>query len=305
MPELRPKWVQALDPSFRKIFDEAEVKFVSKLDKIFHMEKSDSAFEKDTSLSGYSQLEEVAEGENIKYEDATPGWETTYTHKKFAKGISVSQEMIDDEKWGAIRKRPKALSIAKLRTLETSGADIFNYGFVAGGGGKARFRGGDNKALFATDHVNRAGDVVQSNKITTPLSQSSLQAAISSMQKRLDSKGQLIDFQPSILLVPTELQWTAKVILQSAQAVGSANNDINPLQDSLELVVWPYLKSPTAWFLLDGDAHELNFFIRKDSGVEGPKWSFDNEIAKWKTVVRYSVGFSDWMGVLGSTGDGS
>ena len=29
------------------------------------------------------------------------------------------------------------------------------------------------------------------------------------------------------------------------------------------------------------------------------------DAAKWKSVVRFSAGFSDWMGVFGSVGDGS
>ena len=305
MAETRPKWPQALDPSFRAIHDEAEAKFNSKLDKIFHVQKSDSAFEKDTSLSGYSQLEETPELGAIKYEDAAPGWEVTYTHKKFAKGAAISQEMIDDNKWNMVRRTPKALALSKMRTLETAGADVFNYGFVAGGGGKANFTGGDSQALFSANHVNRAGDIVQSNRTTAPLTQVNLQTVVAAMKKRLDSKGQIIEYQPSILLVPSELEFTARIILETVQQTGTGNNDINPIKGALELVVWPYLKSSTAWFVLDGDAHELNFFIRKDEGVQGPKWDFDNEAAKWKSVVRFSVGFSSWEGVYGSVGDGS
>lgn len=305
MAETRPKWPQFLDASFRHIFDEAEAKFVSRLDKIFHMERSENAYEQDTSLSGYGQHEETAELQNIPFEDRVPGWEVTYAHKKFTKGASISQEMIDDNKIGLVKKTPKALALSKMRTLEKLGADVFNYGFVAGGGGKAVFRGGDGKALFATDHVNRTGDIIQSNKITTALSQSSLQTVSSAMKKRLDSKGEIVEYMPSLLLVPTELQYTAQIILETAQATGNNYNDINPMHKSLELVVWPYLTSATAWFVIDGDAHELNYFIRKDEGVQGPKWNFDNDSAKWKSVFRASAGFSGWEGVYGSTGDGS
>lgn len=305
MAETRPKWPQALDKVFRQLFDEGEAKFNSKLDKIFHMERSENAYEQDTSMSGFGQHEETAELQNIPFEDRVPGWDVTYAHRKFAKGASISQEMIDDNKWGLVKKTPKALALSKMRTLERMGADIFNFGFVAGGGGKAKFRGGDGKALFATDHVNRAGDIVQSNKITTALSQGSLQTVSSAMKKRLDSKGEIIEFMPTILLVPTELEYTAKIILKTAQHVGDNANDINPMYESLELVIWPYLTSSTAWFLLDGDAHELNGFIRKDEGVQGPKWNFDNDSAKWKSVFRASFGYSDWMGVYGSVGDGS
>lgn len=307
MSETRPKWPQALDTVFRQLFDEGEAKFESRLDKVFNMNHSENAYEQDTSMSGFGEHEETAELQNIPFEDRVPGWEVTYAHKKYTKGASISQEMIDDNKWNLVKKTPKALALSKMRTLERLGADVLNYGFVAGGGGKAVFRGGDGQALFSTVHVNRQGDIVQSNKITTALSQSALQTISSAMQKRLDSKGMIIEFMPSKLVVPTELQYTAKIILESASATGTgvAQTDVNPMKGSLELVIWPYLTSSTAWFVQDGDSNELNFFIRKDEGVQGPVWNFDNDSAKWKSVFRASAGYSDWMCIYGSVGDGS
>lgn len=302
MAEVRPKWVAALDPTFRAIFNETEREFTTMYDRVFHVHNSNKAFEKDTALSGIGQLEETPELGAIPYEDAAPGWDVTYVHRKFAKGRMVSQEMIDDEKFNMIAKLPRSLANAKMRTYEQAAADVFNFGFTAGGGGLATFTGGDAKALFATDHVNRAGDVTQSNRITTPLSQTSLQTVLTAMKTRKDSKNQIIGFQPDTLLVPTGLEFTARTILESTQVVGSANNDINPVRGALNLIVWPYLTSATAWFVIDSKAHELNFFRRKDEGVKGPVYDFDNEAAKWKAVCRFSVGFSDWMGVYGSTG---
>lgn len=305
MAETRPDWVDALDPTFRAIFHETENDFEPMYPKIFHVMSSNKAFEKDTALSGVGLLEETPELGAIAYEDATPGWEVTYVHKKFAKGRMVSEEMIEDEKYHMIEKLPKSLANSKARTKEQSAADILNYGFTAGGGGLARFTGGDSLALFSTAHVNRAGTVTQSNKITTALSQSSLQAVITAMKKRRDSKNQIIGFMPDTLIVPTELEFTARIILESTQQTGNNNNDINPVKGSLNLIVWPFLTSSTAWFVLDSKAHELNWFNRSDKGVQGPVYDFDNEAAKWKAVARWSVGFSDWMGIYGSLGDGS
>jgi len=305
MAETRPKWPQALDKSFRKIFDEVEAKFDSKLDQVFNVGRSDSAYEQDAALGGYGLHEETAELEAIKYEDTAPQWEVTYTHKKYTKAAAISQEMIDDNKWNMVRRAPKGLSLSKMRTLETIGADVLNFGFVAGGGGKAKFTGGDAQALFSTTHVNRQGDITQSNKITTALTQASLQTVTTAMKKRLDSKGMIVEFQPSKLVVPAELEYTARIILETSQSTGNNFNDINPVKGALTLVVWPYLKSATAWFVIDGDMNELHFFIRKDEGVQGPKWEWEVEAAKWKSVVRVSAGFSDWMGVYGSVGDGS
>lgn len=305
MAETRPKWPQALDTVFRQLFDEGEAKFVSKLDQVFNMNTSENAYEQDTSMSGFGEHEDTAELQNIPFEDRTPGWEVTYAHRKYAKGALISQEMIDDNKWNLVKKTPKALALSKMRTLERLGADVLNFGFVQGGGGKAKFNGGDGQALFSTTHVNREGTIIQSNKITTALSQSALQSVTSAMKKRLDSKGMIIEFEPDSLVVPTELEYTAKIILESSQAVGNNFNDVNPMKGYLKLVIWAYLTSATAWFVLDSAENELNYFIRKDEGVQGPVWEFDNDSAKWKSVVRASAGFSDWMCVYGSVGDGS
>lgn len=305
MADARPKWVNALDTTFREVFQEADYSFESQLKSVFNFENSDKAFEKDTAISGISQMEEVSEGSSIPYEDQDQEWEVTYTHRKYAKGRQITKEMVRDEKWGMIRKQPRVMALARNRTMEQAAADIFNHGFTAGGGGKATFTGGDSKALFATDHTNRAGTVTQSNKTTGPLNQSNLESAVTAMRKRRDAKNEIIGFQPDTLLVPTDLEFTARVILESSQVTGSNNNDINPVQGSLNLIVWPYLTSSTAWFVLDSKMHELNFFMREDDGVQGPTYDFDNEVAKWKIVNRFSVGFSDWKGVYGSVGDGS
>lgn len=304
MAETRPKWVNALDPTFRAIFNETEASFVSMKDKVFNMLTSDKAFEKDTSLSGVSQLEEVPELGAIPYEDATPGWDVTYTHKKFAKGRMVSSEMIDDEKFNMVAKLPRSLALAKMRTMEQAAADVLNYGFTAGGGGKAVFTGGDAEALFSDAHVNRDGTVTQDNKITTAFSQTALQTVITAMKTRRDSKNEIISFNPDTLVVPSALEFAARVVLESTGETTNNYNNINPVKGALNLVVWPYLTSSTAWFVVDSTANELNFFTRKDEGVKGPVYDFDNEAAKWKAVCRFSVGFSDWMGIFGSTGAG-
>lgn len=302
MAEVRPKWVGALEPVFRTVFHEVESSFESHIGKVFNVHNSDKAFEKDTSLSGLSQLVETPELGAIPYEDQDPGFEVTYNHRKFTLARLVSQEMIDDEKWNIIRRIPETLSKAKMRTKEQSAADILNYGFTAGGGGLAPFTGGDAKALFATDHTNKQGTITQSNHSTAALTQSALESVITTMRKRKDSKGQILGYNPNTLIVPVELAFDAQVILNTAQQTTTANNDINPLNGLLNLVVWPYLTSSTAWFVVDSSAHDLNFFNRKDSGLNGPEYSWDNEAAKWKVSARWSLGFSDWKGIYGSTG---
>ena len=130
------------------------------------------------------------------------------------------------------------------------------------------------------------------------------------MRATLDDKGQLQLVKPDTLLVPPALEKEASILLKSTGRTGTANNDVNPYQGALKLVVWDYLGSAaggsdTAWFVIDSNIHKLNFFNRSNRGLEGPEYDFDTKTAKWSIVVRASVGWSDWRGVWGSLGDNS
>lgn len=302
-----PEWVDALDDIFRTIYNETDQNEQPKLmyDKIFHVIQSNKAFEEDTSYSGIGLLEETPELGTVPYEDADPGFVTTYVHREFKKGRMVSKKMVQDEKWHIIQGLPKTLSQAKWRTYETAAADVLNYGFVAGGGGLATFDGADGQALFSTAHTNKKGTITQSNKITTALTVAALEVVTTAMSNRLDSKGQPIVFNPDTLIVHPNNRFKARTILETDGSIGNNNNDINTMKGALNLIVWPYLKNPLAWFVMDSQAHQLNFFKRTDEEVEGPAWDFDNGAAKWKIECRFSVGYSSWQGIYGSVGDGS
>ena len=189
-------------------------------------------------------------------------------------------------------------------------ADIFNYSFTAGGGGLSSFTSGDALALFASNHTREDGGAAQSNYTTADLNEGSLEVATVTMRQTLDHKGQLYMSKADTLVVAPALEKEARILLNSTQRVGTANNDINPYQGALKLVVWDFLASAaggsdTAWFLLDSSLHQLNFFNRSDRGLEGPEYDFDTKTAKWSVDVRHSVGFSGWRGTYGSKGDNS
>ncbi len=310
MPSARPNWPDLLDPSFRTIYTETRQGFNSVYPQLFRVESSDRASEKESSASGLSRLVLKGEGDAIKFEDPTQGYDVTYSHLTRGLGSSITMEMWEDDQYGVMRDRPRELALAEMRTLEQFAADIFNYGFTAGGGGIATFTSGDGKALFATDHPRTDNGTPQSNLITSDLAEDSLEEVLTKMRATVDDKGQLMYIQPTTLLVPPALEKEARILLQSQGRTGTANNDINPYKGALDLVVWDYLGSAaggsdTAWFVIDKTAAKLKFFNRSRRGVEGPDWDFLTKTAKWTLVVRNSAGFSDWRGTFGSKGDNS
>lgn len=310
MASVSPQWPDILDPRFREIYG-TELKLIPQVGpSIFHVLSSSRNIEKDSSASGLSKLVRRAENQAITYEDEVQGFDVTYTHVEDSLGTSVSNKLWEDDQFNVMKRKPQHLAQAKIRTQEQMMADVFNYAFTAGGGGLSAFTSGDALALISNAHTREDGGATQSNYTTADLNEASLEAGIVGMRATLDHKGQLYMCKADTLVVAPALEKEARILLNSTQRVGTANNDINPYQGALKLVVWDFLGSAaggsdTAWFLLDSSLHQLNFFNRSDRGLEGPWYDFDTKAAKWSVDVRHSVGFSGWRGVYGSKGDNS
>lgn len=311
MASVSTQWADILDPRFRKIYGE-ELKAIPLVGpSIFHMETSSRNIEKDSSASGLSTLVERSEGQAITYEDEVQGFDVTYTHREFALGTSVSNKLWEDDQFRVMLRKPANLARAKARHEERRMADVFNYSFTAGGGGLSTFTSGDALALFSGLHTREDGGATQSNTTTSDLKESAIESALVGLQQTLDHKGQLYDSAGDTLVVPPQLEKEARILLNTSGRVGTANNDINPYNGALKLIVWKYIGSAspggsdTAWYVLDSSLHQLNFFNRSDRGLEGPFYDFDTKTAKWSVDVRNSVGFSSWRGTYGSKGDNS
>jgi phage major head subunit gpT-like protein len=310
MASQRPQWPDILDPAFRKIYGDEIRQLPQQVFTIFNVDTSVKNIEKDSSATGLSKLVQTGESAPITYEDEVEGYNVIYTHLKFTKGTSVSQELWEDDQFGVMRRKPQNLANAKIRTQEQFGADILNGGFTLGGSGSALFTGPDSVSLFNAAHPREDGGATQSNYNTADLSEDSIENALVTMRATLDGKGQLMLVKPTHLIVPPSLEKEARILMDSMGRTGTTNNDINPYKGRLEVMTWDYLGSAaggsdTAWFIMDRSVEELNWFNRSDRGLEGPDWDFDTKTARWSTVCRWSAGWSNWRGIYGSKGDNS
>jgi len=309
LPESRGNFADVLDPSFRAIFDGMYAQLPQQMSSIFNVMNSTKNIEKDSAISGLSKLVETGEGEAITYEGRDLSYDVTYTHKKYTLGDQITKEMWDDAQWPVMKQIPANLARSAQRTTETAAADILNFGFTAGGGGSAVFTGGDALALFDDVHTSTStGVAVQSNIPATThksLTEDAIEEGKVAMQNTLDAKGEKMLVQPGLLIVPPELEKEANILLKSSGRVGTTNNDINPFQDAFQVLVWPWLSSTTAWFMLDKGMHKLNWFWREKTNLDGPDYDFDTKNVRYSVLGRWSVGFSDWRGIYGSKGDGS
>jgi len=290
----RANFGDLLEPGFREIFFEQFSQLPTVYDKIFHVLGSTKHQEYDSAVTGFGQLVETTEGAPITYEDPLQGFDYTYVHKKYTKGFKVTKELYEDDQYNIMNREPAALASAVNRTVETLSGNIFDDAFTSG-------TGGDGSYLCATDHTPVNGGTDQDNSHTYGLTETYLESCLVKMRGTLDDKGQKILVRPDTLLVTKELEKEAIVLLQSSGRTATNYNEINPYMGRLNLLVWDYLDQTQAWFVLDSGIHQLNFFWRVRPEFAQDE-SFDTDAALYKTRCRFSVGFSDWRGVWGSTG---
>jgi len=290
----RANFGDLLEPGFRTIFFDQFQTLPTVYDKIFKVNSSSKQQEYDSSVSGFGQLVETTEGAPITYEDPIQGYDKSYVHKKYTKGFKITREMYEDDQYGVMAKMPKALASATNRTVETICGNIFDNAFTSG-------TGGDGKYLCATDHPLTNGGTALDNSHTYGFNETYLETALLSMRATTDDKGQKILVRPDTLLVPPSLEKEANIMMKSTGRTSTNYNEINPYQGRLNIMVWDYIDNTQAWFILDSGLHQLNFFWRVKPEFAQDE-SFDTDAALYKTRCRFSVGFSDWRGVWGSTG---
>lgn len=294
-----------LYPGLRKIFFETYDEIPEQFPKIFNVETSNSATETDYGMGAFGDWTERAdELSPVAYAKIKEGGEVVYRHKAFTKGFMISRELNDDEKYGQMKKMAKALARAGRAKVEKDAITVLTKGFKSDAGA---FKGRDGKELFHDAHTLVDSTKTCSNLMTGPLNETNLKKAIQMMASQLDEAGNLIQMKATKLIVPPALEDTALRLLHSSQLPGTNNNDTNEyLKNRLQVVVMDYLGataggSDTAWFLQDGTRHELNFFWRVKPEFKNEE-DFDTFVAKYRGYMRYSYGFSDWRGMVGSKG---
>jgi len=300
MTMLRTSFADSLAPGFRQIFMDA-LKFGEKpptVNRVFNMPSTPKTqYIDDSYVTGFGIVPTKTESSPSSTDEIYQGLDTRYTHDTYALEYHVSKEMVEDERYGLMRKLPKALGRSMRATVETDGANMFNYAVTAG------YEGGpDSLVLLSTDHVLVSGGT-QANMLSTTadLSATSYEQALIDLKDTTDDRGILLDLKPNKLLFANENAWNVAKLFKSSKTPDDANNSINPAADeALEFVEWSYLTDPDAWFIIC-DEHELNWFWRvMPDHYQGNDFSTDD--AKFKVRARWKRGWSSPWGVFGSMG---
>lgn len=186
-------------------------------------------------------------------------------NRSFARKVRFSYESVQDSKktanllsttvgtWGRSVPITKEKFYAKFFNYGaySAGHDVFNNTItevVSDSSGDLIY---DSKAFFADDHPDKVGNTYDNYVASTALTHDNLKTVWQTYTNtnNRDERGQVIDLQPNVLLIPTALGFTAKEILNSTLVSDVFNNTTNVLNNIVQPMEWSYLTDSDGWFL--------------------------------------------------------
>lgn len=251
-----------------------------------------------TTVASFGQVPIKAEGANVTYDDLAQGYDVTYQADTYELGFKTSKEALDDEQEETVSDAGRALGASLTYTYNIDHANVYINGFSSTTGSP------DTSAIFATGHTLIGGGT-NANRATTDadLSVAAIREAINICGDTVDDAGKLVHWRPRVLLVPTELSWLAKELVQSTDRPDTSDRAINAFRDdNLVVVAWPYLTDADAWFLLDEPSKiNIRTYWRERPNVMHD-FDFESTSMKEKIRARWKRGWSDYRRTFGSAG---
>jgi len=294
----RAQLVKELEPGLNALFGLEYKQYVNEAAEIFETENSDRAFEEEVMLAGFANATVKPEGQGISYDSAQETFTARYTNETIALAFAITEEAIEDNLYDRLASRyTKALARSMANTKQVKGAAVLNNGF------NASYAGGDGKALFATDHPTLAGSFKNELSTAADLNETSLEQALIDIAAFTDERGLKIAARGMKLVIPSALQFTAERLMKSKGRTGTADNDINAINNMGAIpegyVVNHYLTDTSKWFIKTDVPNGLKHFMRAPlkTSMEG---DFDTGNVRYKARERYVFGFSDPRGIFGS-----
>jgi hypothetical protein len=295
----RAQLLKELLPGLNGLFGLEYKRYPEEHKELFDVEKSDRSFEEEVKLSGFGTAPVKGEGDSIQYDTAQEAFTARYNHDTYALGFSITEEAIEDNLYDSLSKRyTKALARAMAYTKQVKAAAILNNAF------DSSYKGGDGKALCATDHP-LVGGGTNSNRptVAADLNETSLEAAVIAISQWTDERGLLIAAKQKKLVIPVNLQFVAEKLKGTSHKLGSADNDMATAPGILSggCTINHWLTDTNAWFLTTDVPNGLKMFVRTPlkTGMDG---DFDTGNVRYKARERYSLGWSDPLGIYGSPG---
>ena len=288
----RAQLVKELEPGLNALFGMEYDRYDAQHAEIYDTESSDRAFEEEVMLVGFGNAQTKAEGAGVSFDSASEAFTARYNHETIALAFALTEEAMEDNLYDRLGARyTRALARSMSHTKQVKAAAILNNAF------DSNFAGGDGKELCATDHPLAGGGTFRNELATAAdLNETSLENSLIDISTFVDERNMIIALRGTKLIVPTQLQFVADRLLESTLRTGTADNDVNAINNMGMLpegyVVNNFLTDPDAFFIKTDTPNGFKHFERTPMST-GMEADFDSGNMRFKARERYSFGVSD------------
>ncbi|MDP9676278.1 hypothetical protein J2W97_002273 [Paenibacillus jamilae] len=295
---------RTLEAIFRGVYDMSQPKGKDFIPILYDVLNSDKDSESFDGVGGEGLMVPWKKSNNqVHYDAVRELWPVSIRNQKYSLGREIDRDLVDDMKVAEIKRKIQSLSNAVHKTQQMQAVEFLANAFTAVGSdylsSPYNSAGPDGKPLCATDHPYSPTNStdVQSNKGTSELSIDAWDDTSVAMQEWVDDRGVLMATIPDTLIVApynARTAWQIAGIDGKGEGYepGNANHNINVYEGLITVIVDPYLKNRKAWFAADSaKMKELNKWFWRRKPENGSMTGFDDEIAKFKVVGRWSSGF--------------
>lgn len=236
---------------------------------------------------GANGMKEVAEGGEIKYTTLKES-KSTIRVKSYAEGIMFTRQAFINDDLSAFAIIPSSF----VRDWNLLRGDLV-WGLIADNA-----KTSDGKNLFCAEHNNLLTGAASA------LSEESLAAAKVLLSKQKDISGKLIRVVPKYLIVPPELEVTAKKLVTATTP--AKTSDVNVFANEFDIIVEPRLTNSKEWHLsADPNAVDTLYYAYLE-GSEALRVNSEDDFStdSMKYAVRGDFGVSaiDHRGMVKAAG---
>ena len=301
MALLSSNFASALDPRFQRIWDERFTDVPDEISSLYSVQTGKLNTERFSTIGTTGEMPLF--GGTITYDDVSAGYDTLITALEFGQGIQIERKLFDDEQFGIIDQKPKALAGSLFRRRQTDAARPFNNAMSVD---TFFYTNSEGVSMCSNSHTTTSGAstaVGFDNLVTTSLSAVSLAAARIQMVQYRGDRGEIISVNPDLLMFPPDLYEIAFEITNSMGKIDTANNNVNVHKGQYKTKEWNYLTDSNNWFLIDS-AMMKDFgliWVERVKGEFGFIEDFDTLLGKWRAYARYGNGHIDWRWITGAS----
>ena len=279
----------------------------SQIKNVFFMDSTRNYAEKYTQETSLGNFEDVGENGAYPKTSMQEGYAKVLEPTTWKSSFEVTQEMVEDAKYGKIKSRANIFATSFNRTREE-----FAAGLLAGGVAEKTTIGGreystasaDGAALFSTAHPSITGGTgAQCNAFQGAFSTYVLDKVQDSMQSFTDDDGHLLNVTPDTILIPNvgELKRAVLAAVGSELDPETSNNAINFQAGLWNVLVWNYLPKAIGgkpyFIMMDSKFKDdymcLPFLDRLPLTVKSDI-DPNTDANVFKGRARFMAGFNNW-----------